>query len=296
MRKISFVLAIGLLTAACTSAGASGSPVGSPTVSPAPTYDVATGPDQLVLRISSGGGLVPPGYNLTAKPWFALYGDGRIVVQGPVIEIYPSPLLPNLRLMRVTPAEIQKIIAAADQAGLLGPDASYDAAGVYDAGTTTFTTTVAGKTHTIDAYALGIDVPVTDAAVDAARKKLSAFDDKIGNLSAFLGRTVDDTEAYEATSTRIFTSPSDPAAAATDGLSRQVLAWPLSVDPGTGGEAAQVPGTRCLVVTGPDLAAFLASAKSANALTVWTSGAGRYSVSVRPLYPDETGCRAAQAN
>jgi len=39
-----------------------------------------------------------------------------VIVGGPVIEIYPAPLLPNLRLLRVTSDEIQKILTAADNA------------------------------------------------------------------------------------------------------------------------------------------------------------------------------------
>ena len=74
------------------------------------------------------------------------------------------------------------------------------------------------------------------------------------------------------------------------GLTRQVVAWPLTTDPGTVGAPTSNPGLLCVALTGNDLKAFLAVAKTANALTVWTSGDGRYSVSVRPLYPDESGC------
>jgi len=287
MRKLISLLAIGLLAAACTGAGASGST--RPT--PASTYNVATGPDQLVLRIATGGGLVPIEYTLTHMPWFALYGDGLIVIKGPVDAKYPGPLLPDLRQMRVTPAEIQKILAAADGAGLLGSDARFDATGIFDAGTTTFTTIVDGKTHTIGAYALGYNVAVVDAALAEARKKLSGFEGELGNLAAFLGREVTDARAYEAAAMRLFIRPA--GSFEQDGQARQVLAWPLSVDPGTAGDPAKAPATRCLVVAGSDLQTFIAVARTANSLTLWTHGINRYSVLVRPLYPDETGCPAS---
>jgi len=89
---------------------------------------------------------------------------------------------------------------------------------------------------------------------------------------------------------RIFTSPTDLS---DPNLKRQVVAWPLSADPGTAGEVAKVPKTRCLVLTGPDLETLLTVARTANTLTTWTYGADRYSVYVRPLYPDETGCPAS---
>jgi len=284
MRKLISILGISLLTAACTSAGASG----PPGATLATHYNVATGSDQLVLRITTGGGVSPIDFVLTNTPWFALYGDGRLVVRGPGTKTYPAPLLPDLRQIRVTPAEIQKILAAADQAGLLGPDANFNAVDIFDASSTTFITIVDGKTHTIGAYALGYDAATVDAAVAEARRKLSSFDDAVGDMAAFLGREVGDAGAYDAAAMRLFTIPfdsSDPAS-----LTGQVVAWPLSVDPGTAGEAAKVPKTRCLVVTGSDLGAFLTVAKTANKLTIWTYGAGRYSVFVRPLYPDETGC------
>ena len=287
MRKLISILGISLLTAACTGAGASG----SPGATPVPHYNVATGSDQLVLRITSGGGLVPMNVLLTQTPWFALYGDGRIVVRGPATESYPGPLLPNLRQIQVTPAEIQKILAAADQAGLLGPDASFNATDIFDASSTSFTTIVDGKTHSIGAYALGYEGATMDAAMIEARKRLSGFEDKAGDMPTFLGREVSDAGAYDATSMRIFTSPFDSSNPAS--LTHQVVAWPLSVDPGTAGEATKLAKTRCLVVTGSDLEAFLTVARTANTLTTWTFGAGRYSVFVRPLYPDETGCPAS---
>ena len=132
MRKLISLLGIGLLAAACSTAGATNRPDSTP----ASHYNVATGADQLLLRVTTGGGLLPPGAQLTHKPWFALYGDGRIVVEGPRTETYPAPLLPDLRQMQVTPTEIQKIVGEADRAGLLGPDARFDAVDIYDASTT----------------------------------------------------------------------------------------------------------------------------------------------------------------
>jgi hypothetical protein len=287
MRKLISILGIGLLAVACTA----GSSTGSPGPTTQASYKVATASDQLLLRIESGGGLVPPNFLLTNIPLFALYGDGRVISKGPTDSTFPSPLLPNLHQMIVTPAEIQKIMTAADEAGLLGPDARFDATDIFDAGTITFTATVDGKTHTISAYALGYEGVAAEAAAAAARTKLSDFENKMTDLAAFLGREVGDAEAYAAAAMRLFTSTADSAEPA--GLTRQVVAWPLSVDPAMAGEATQRPGIRCVLLTGPDLATFLTTARTANLITVWTFGADRYSVMVRPLYPDETGCPAS---
>ena len=227
-------------------------------------------------------------YLVTHMPRLSLYGDGRIIVQGPMIEIYPQPLLPNLRIMRVTPSEIQTILAEADKAGLLGADADYSAGGIADAGTTFFTVTVNGVTHRISAYALMEGVEAENAAAAAARAKLLEFSNKIGDLNKLLGREVTDTESFEPAGMRIFVrkaSGDDPVEPAPN-----KLAWPLSGDPSTIGQAATVPATRCVVVTGQDLAAFTAAAKQATTITIWTYETVEYSVMIRPLLPDETTC------
>lgn len=287
MRKFISLLGIGLIAAACSTAGATD----RPGFTPASHYNVATGADQLLLRVTTGGGLLPPGAQLTHKPWFALYGDGRVVVQGPRTETSPAPLLPDLRQMQVTPAEIQKIVGEADRAGLLGPDARFDAVDIYDASTTEFTAVVDGKTHTISALALDYDVTVADQAVAEARRRLSEFEREITDLAAFLGRQVSDAEAYDAAAMRVFSGPANVSE--QDQLTHETVAWPLTADPATAGEAAFVPQTRCLVLTGSDLELFQKVAREADALTLWTHGPNRYTVYVRPLYPDESGCPAS---
>jgi hypothetical protein len=291
MRTRLSILAIPLLVAGCVGAGGGGNPSDStaPPTAPStiPTYSVETGSNKLILRLSIDGGLMAPGYFMIRTPTVALYGDGRVIVGGPVIAIYPGPLLPNLRQLHVTPAEIQKILAAADADGLLGPDASYMATDIMDAGTTTFTTIVDGKTHSIGAYALSEAGTIDDAAVTAARAKLLDFSHKFTDLAKFLGRTLSDAEAYAPTEMRVFIGPvptADPAFP-----NPQVVTWPLTVNP-TSGQGTTHPGVKCLAISGADLTAFLKVSTGANSLTVWTAPSGRFSVSVRPLYPDESGC------
>jgi hypothetical protein len=226
-------------------------------------------------------------------PEFALYGDGRIIVQGPVIEIYPAPLLSNLRVLHVTPDEIQKVLAAADAAGLLGPDARFDATGVYDLDSSVFITTVAGRTHRISAYALYAQFKADDPAVNAARAGLMTYREKITDLSKFLGRQVSDEEVYEPSSMRVFVAPTD--ATDSQGTTRQVVDWPLALDPATAGEQIGNATFRCIALGGVDLAAFVTVAKTANGLTVWKASSGRYSVLVRPNFPDESGCGSVTA-
>ena len=55
-------------------------PGSSSTTLPAGAISHPTGADEVVLRVSTGGGFVPIEYNYTMVPEFTLYGDGRIIV------------------------------------------------------------------------------------------------------------------------------------------------------------------------------------------------------------------------
>jgi hypothetical protein len=289
----SAVLPLALLLAACTSAAGT---VPSPTTQPSPTpaatsprYDRPTGPNDLVLRVSVGGGFVAPVAHLTQIPMFSLFGDGRVIRPGPQIMIYPGPLRPNLQSMTLSPDAIDALLARAEAAGLFGPDADLRAGGIMDAGTTVFTSHVNG-THTISAYAL------TEGAPDAA----SADPERAARakLSAFLTTLPDGpTTAYTPTSLRLLVAPH---VAGTDdqtanGLTRGTKPWPVSSISlrAAVGQPPVADPWRCITLDGADAAAFWAAAGSANALTLWTEQSRSYEVALRPLLPDESGCPPA---
>jgi hypothetical protein len=295
MRKLVSLLATALLiaiVAACTTSGASNSPstsIGdsSPSSRANGHYTVTSDAKAPILKVTNSGGLTPPGYQLTAVPIFALYGDGRVIVRGAVDAMYPGPLLPNLRELRVTADDIQEILTAADAAGLLGPDASYEQPGIADAETVVFRTTADGATHVVDAYALSEGVGDQAGRDEAAQTKLRDFEAHILNLTGLLGRAITDT-AYRPSSVRVFAQ--DASATTQSGLTPQELAWPIAQDPATAGQPSIVAGVRCIAIDREDLASFMEAAKTARSNTVWTAHSGRYSVTVRPLYPDESGC------
>jgi hypothetical protein len=153
-------LAVALLASACGGVGegnssASGGTGTSSGASGGGAIEHPTGPDDLVLRVFTGGGFTSLEWSLREMPQISIYGDGRLIVQGPVIEIYPGPALPNLQVSHLTEEGLQAVLAAAADAGLLGKDADYPFACVSDLPTTTFTVNAGGATHTVSAYALG---------------------------------------------------------------------------------------------------------------------------------------------
>lgn len=274
--------ALTLALAACVTPGG----MTDPTTSPSPVD-----PDSVVFRVEVSGGFLPVGYLLTELPVFTLYADGRIVTQGPVAEIYPGPLLPNLQVRTVSPADIDAIVEAAREAGLDGPDASYDVTNIADAATTIFTLVLDGEVHRISAYSLFED-PFTDASIDeetrAARARLLELQRQLGDLETLLGHPVPVEEPFVADAARLFVreQADDP----DPSLPSQVLPWPASLDPDAGVPVGYDDTYRCLLVGDGGYADLEPVLRTANALTVWELGDERYALMVRPLLPDESGC------
>jgi hypothetical protein len=250
-----------------------------------------TGADQLVLRVETGGGFVPFEHNLRTVPGFSLFGDGRVIVTGPVIEIYPGPALPNLQVTRVAEDGIQAILEEAQRAGLLGEDPSYDYPCVTDLPTTTFTLVAGGRTHTVSAYALGFEDQMTGSCPDVdveARAKLLAFSTQLGDLGRWLPEgSVGRTEEYVPDEMRIYVTPyrEDPD------LEQTPAEWPLAGSLADFGEPdPDLTDIRCGVVGGADLQTLLPQARASNELTPWTGDGEPVGLIFRPLLPDERGC------
>jgi hypothetical protein len=252
-----------------------------------------TGAGELVLRSATGGGLVPPGTVLRAVPEFSLLGDGRIIVPGPQMEIYPGPALPNLLQRSATEDGVQAILRAADEVGLLGPDRTLDAPGIMDAPTTIFTAVANGSRHVTSVYALGLDVPTPPGVSEEeleARKALAAFQASLFNLDGWLPKgSLGEEAPYTFDELRVYVEPY--ALSPEPELQQAEKPWPLAEPLASFGERYdQFPDVRCGAVHGEDLARLLPEAQGSNELTPWTSGGERYHLVFRPLLPDEHGC------
>ncbi len=257
--------------------------------------DHPTGKAEVVLRVETGGGFVPVEYNLTQLPSLTLYGDGTVIVTGPMIEIYPQPAMPNLQTATISQEDIAKLLKAAKDAGLFANDVDYGQPNITDVGTTTITINADGKTYTSSIYALGFEQMPEGGAVDGltsaqvgARNTVTAFTAKTGDLDTFLGTTLK-WEQYAFTSLAVFSRVADPANPAYDTAEVQPnkLDWPLA-DLGTMGEAVQPEGYRKAVITGDDLTKLRPLLGQATQISLWKSGDREYYLSFRPLLPDET--------
>lgn len=281
------LLALGL--AACGERP--GSP---PKASPTPS---ATLPDDgaLVLRVEYTGGLVNPETTVGQLPVLSLYGDGRLITEGPVPAIYPGFALPNVRVQQLDPAQVQELADRALAAGM-ADDGDLGTPPVADARSTRFTLVSGGTTYVREVYALADFAPppghqdpsgtgLTDDQ-QAARAEftglLTALFD-VGQQGYAEGRPPEDYEpAVLATVARPWTDPAD-------GLEHPEAPWPGPPLPGE--PLGGLPGLTCTTVAGEHVRAVLDAARQANQLTPWVSGDGsRWSVLFRPLLPDETGC------
>jgi hypothetical protein len=321
VRKTTLVIAVTVLATvavACADVGRGGGSSGSRPAIPHPT-----GADDLVLRVDTSGGFVPIQVGLRSIPGFSLYGDGRLVVTGPTIEIYPGPALPNLIERTVTEEGVQAVLAEAERAGLLDGDASYPYPCVADLPTTTFTVNANGQTHVTTADALGVEgsgatgasgsgpggaaqgsagegsAPEPGASIPRgpsggcqgadvdARQRLSAFDAKLGDLGSWLPEgSLGPERPYTPTELRVFVT----AYRADPQLRQRPVRWPLARPLDPFGERAAAFEGRCGVLTGDEAATLLAAAREANELTPWTSDGRRFALVFRPLLPDEHTC------
>jgi hypothetical protein len=251
-----------------------------------------TGADEVVLRVAYEGGFVPYEYTLSSVPSWSLFGDRTLIVQGPQIEIYPGPALPNLVAIPISEEGVQAILEAARDAGLMDGDATYGNDCIADAATTVFTTNAESGTSVVSAYALDVgEPPGTCGGKDDqdARAALAEFQAMLGDLQGWLPEGAVGAEGpYDPTEMRVYILPYRGDAE----LPQDAIAWPLDVPlDGFGEPAANAPtDTRCGVVGGPEFETLFAAAQNANQLTPWTSGGIEYGLIFRPLLPDEHTC------
>ena len=246
-----------------------------------------TGNSEVVLQASEGGGFVPVQYNYTMIPEFSLYGDGRVIVSGPVIAIYPGPALPNLQNAIIPEEAVQAILSAAREAGLLSGGFDYGRPGISDMATTTFVVNAAGTSYRTEVYALGSESGAPGLTMDQqqARAALQDFRSKLMDLTAFVSGDLA-WAPYEYSALAVYSQAVDPTVStdSTDIMPGR-LDWPLA-NLGTAGEAV-AQGFRRVVVSGADLAKLQPVLAKATAITLWKSGGSEYNLFFRPLLPDE---------
>lgn len=244
------------------------------------SYDLATGADDVILRIADEGGFVATDTLFTRTPQLLVTGDGRVFTPGVITEIYPGPLVMPVMVGTLTPEGLQRLAAAADDARLIGFVADYSlppGVGIADAPDTVVTITVAGKTYVHRAYALGIDDPSTPE-----RERLAKFVNATSDLAALVGaQNVGAATDFTPSAYRFRATPTDP----TQWSDPQptIVEWPASSG------VVLSDSTQCAVVSADAIGDLLSSANQA---TLFREGTVVYQLAVVVELPGDTGCTA----
>lgn len=302
-----FVVLIVLLAACATpggSPGASGTDGGGGTEPPPSTGDIEhpTGADEPILVVEETGGFAMVQMIATRVPTFALYGDGRVIVQGAQTLEFPGPALPALIERTMTEEGIQAVLEAVEDTNLFTGDLELRGAQnfVADATDTVFRLNANGDEVTVTVYGLGLLDPefggnfegVDQSEIDA-HAVLSQLRDALLTIETSVPADAWEAEGwqpYAPTAFRLYVRDVSGEPVEGGELPGMVREWPTDDDPATFGEELPVfgDGTRCGVVEGEAAATWLAELNAANQQTIWTSdGEIRFSVLPRPLFPGE---------
>jgi hypothetical protein len=238
-------------------------------------------PDAPVIQVRSEGGFTTPEMNLGRGPAYTLLGDGRLIYEGPVIEIYPGPLLPNYQTTQLTEDLVQGLLTLIDEIGLPEMDSELDdsaMATVADATTEVVTFWDENGAHTYSVYGLGIDPNPSNPATAATLELVAALSE--ASFSA-------DSVEYAGDRARVI---SGVAQVAPDPEFEDVRPWPLDGDdPAEWTELSL--GFTCETF-GPEV---LDEFRDATQVTQWLHpdemmDAPPFILLVRPLHPGEPDC------
>ncbi|MFC5003487.1 hypothetical protein ACFPIJ_37415 [Dactylosporangium cerinum] len=246
-------------------------------------------PDQLVLRIDVSGGMVPVAMTVTEVPTLSIYGDGRVVTNGPMIEIFPGPALPNVQVQEILAASnVTKLAQMALDAGV-GRETDFGMPNVADAPTThIMVRTVAGE-QASDIPALGIGEDSLSAPHRAARLRMQRLVEALTDLQATLGKgTVSESRPFPAKGVAAVAAPWAEMGGDQGVPPQAPVAWPGPALPGAA--VADRPGVHCVSATGEEGTRILAAAGKANSRTPWSSAGSSWQVTFRPFLPGESSC------
>lgn len=264
-----------------------------------------TGPDDLVLRVEETGIFGPEAWIFRSYPSFSLYGDGRMVAAGSRDEAYPPPLLQPITVQQVSEKGIQTILAAADEAGLVGPDRDLSGGEELgtDAGYVVFTVNAAGRRHEVSVYAFHEDPGYAPSGQRDTREALLELVDKLAALEEWLpAGSVGAKEPYVPDRLRIhagphsmeFLPPSFEDFPEPPPQELPEIEWPLETPISEFGEPQPnfdpSLSIRCGALEGRELRDFLAAAEGASEYTPWVSEGERFGLVVRPLFPEDPDC------
>jgi hypothetical protein len=290
------LLMAGVIVAACSSAGGPSATAPVPTPTSAPSVPGPSPSDTAAtyrLRATTTQAIAPL-YRFTWLPVISITDGLTVVVPGPMPDIHPGPLLPNLEARSITADGFTKIVDRAKGLGLLTGDGSFAPAnGVMGAQLGRIELVVDGVPHDMTGDpsrlvrcgdARCVPDPGTPEAFAAFWQSITDLD----WLAADLGpETPYVADAY---AILVGLEPVEDAS-----LPPKVLTWPLATPLGEfGTPVGSGSAPRCGTVSGADAITLRPALTSANQLTRWVdagpaAGVGTV-LQVRPMIHGEDVC------
>jgi hypothetical protein len=286
--------------------GSGAPPTASPSDAPVAGIDHPTGADEPILVIEETGGFVMVQTIATRVPTFAMFGDGRVIMQGVQTLEFPGPALTPLIERTLNEDGIQVVLEAVEDTDLFTTDLQLRGAAnfVADAADTVFRLNANGREVTVSVYGLGMLDPAfggnfegVDPAEIEAHAVLSQLRDALMTIDTSVPGDSWEAEGWQPYAPEAFRLyVRDVTGEEIEGgdLPERVREWPTEDDPAAFGEEEPLfgDGTRCGVVTGDVAATWLTELNAAKQDTLWTTdGESRFTVMARPLLPgDEATC------
>lgn len=248
---------------------------------PNDTIALPSDPEAVVLQVRSEGGFAPVEFILGQGPRYTLMGDGTLISEGPVIAIYPGPLLPNYQMTMLDDGQLRLILDLVADMGLADMDDELDdthTRTVADATTEVITYWDELGTHSYSVYALGL---VDDTT--SVRPATKAFQDLLSLLGEMA--STGDSAPYRGERVQIvagagFADPDFP----------DVRDWPLR-ETDFGRWHALPNGWLCRSLGSEALDLFTDASRSTQWLNPDPSlDASALTLLVRPLHPGEEPC------
>jgi hypothetical protein len=235
----------------------------------------------VVLRLETGGGLVPFGVLATQLPTFSLYADGSVIF-GPLTDLNGTGL-PPLRYARLSHERMAALVDdAMKDGGLASARGHYVVPGVSDAPLTVFTLDVEGITKRVSVSGLGLGSVEDgdDARVLRALERLASR--LAGFESEATGEGVTSLGPYQPVGYRGVLTEADPALSGA-------IRWPWDdLLPGDFRPWDDRPAVRVAALS-PGQVALITEEPSGGHLGILITGpdGASYTLAIRPLLPDE---------
>lgn len=200
----------------------------TPGTNVAAVVDHPTGADDVVLKLSYEGGLVPVGFAFVNTPSLLVSGDGRVFTPGAIPAIYPGPLLPTLTVRTIAEEGMQAVLGIVQDAGLLAAPPDYsDGHNIADASNTVLMINAGGGTFVHSAYALGLASTELGAETGARQRLLDAAN-KLSDALTTPGANEPDGQPFVPEVYRFQARAIDPAELTRQDPAPSVVDWPAT--------------------------------------------------------------------